>query len=61
MNDQRKTIAWCGNCGNISIDGINFFDDNDNGYLTCAHCSMHGPFKYIQEVSIEKEKPPNGG
>jgi hypothetical protein len=57
MSDKRKRIGWCHECGNVSVDGLNFSeapsDDGDlAGYLECARCGAVGPFAYIHQASL---------
>lgn len=57
---QRESIAWCGECGNVSVDGINFAEAGERGYLRCAACGSVGPFEYRRVApspsSAEEEK-----
>jgi hypothetical protein len=49
---QRRSIAWCGRCGNISVDGINF--TRVEGGLECAGCGAVSPhFEYIRRSSLD--------
>lgn len=44
---MRDEIAWCGNCGNISVDGFNFAEA-DEGMLKCLNCGAVGNFRFIR-------------
>ena len=53
---ERKQIAWCGTCGSISVDGLNFGRVNLThpypGWLECASCGAVGPWAF-QRVGEE--------
>lgn len=49
---QRKRIAWCGNCGNVSVDGFNFGEGSAPGLLRCAACGTEGPYAYSQQAAL---------
>lgn len=49
---QRLSIAWCGQCGNISVDGINFERVTKDALqcLACGAVSQH--FEYIRRSAL---------
>lgn len=58
---QRRSIAWCGRCGNISVDGINF-ERIDAESLQCLACGAVSPhFEYLRRSSLIKEGIPLKG
>lgn len=54
---QRRSIAWCGKCGNVSVDGINF--SRVDGGLQCAACgAVSEHFEYWRRSAIAEAMAP---
>lgn len=55
MKRKRRTrIAWCGECGNTSVDGVNFGTPNldEPWILQCMRCGTKGPWAFYREAYI---------
>lgn len=47
---ERDRIAWCHHCGNVSVDGINFHEEEPgSGWLRCLACGYEGQFSFRRE------------